>query len=191
MPRRKIPDQIWLKWSDIVYDQMGIVSSALRDFQLLDEAGFFDRYRGDLRALWLRARLVGDVDKFRKNFADIYQRFLIELPPTSSQLQELLGEDWAAGNPSSGKGGFKTERGARIFGFPSREEPRGIGDGKYRFGYLPYVMRNLIVGETEATFFGTLKPRTFSTSPRRHQLYEEYRPAFSSRRKPLGSPSAG
>ena len=175
VPEKKIPMRMWWEWSDIVYDQMGIVGRTLGEHGRLKEADFFRHYRAELKALWLTTHGRPDSDNYRQNYATIYKRFLRELPVTARTLQDLLNEDWrggvddtddAGGQGKSGRsggggsnGGFRTMRGAMIFGFQDFDNPRGIADGQARPGYLPYVMRNMIMGQVGFLYLGALKPR--------------------------------
>ncbi len=179
VPEKKIPMSFWWEWSDIVYDQMGIVARTLGEHGRDKEAAFFRHYRAELKELWLKTHHRPDSDNYRQNYATIYKRFLRELPVTARTLQDLLDEDWRGGiedlvaateaekarNGCSGKsggggsGGFRTMRGAEIFGYPDLDKPRGIADGWPRPGYLPYVMRNMILGQVGFLYMGALKPR--------------------------------
>lgn len=174
VPEKKIPMRMWWEWSDVVYDQMGIVANTLSEHGRVDEAAFFRHYRAELKELWLATHNRPDADKHRHHYAMIYRRFLRELPVTARTLQSLLNEDWRGGidedeasradrkkggGGNGGNGGFRTKRGAMIFGYPDYDNPRGIADGQARQGYLPYVMRNMILGQTGFLYLGALKPR--------------------------------
>lgn len=197
VPQKKIPMRFWWEWSDIVYDQMGIVARTLSEHGRAKEAAFFRFYRAELKELWLKTHQRTDNDNYRHNYATIYRRFLRELPVTARTLQDLLDDDWRGGfmdtppemrggyaktindgktgndkddeEDQSGKGGkqgggcgaggFRTMRGAQIFGYPDYDNPRGIADGWPRQGYLPYVMRNMILGQVGFLYLGALKPR--------------------------------
>lgn len=177
VPQKKIPMRFWWEWSDIVYDRMGIIGRTLREHRRHKEADFFAHYRAELKELWLETHDRPDGDMYRHNYAQIYRRFLRELPVTARTLQDLLNEDWRGGieedddkkEPWRGKsgrsggagsgGGFRTMRGALIFGYPDYDNPRGIADGWPRPGYLPYVMRNMILGQMGFLYLGALKPR--------------------------------
>ncbi len=176
-PGKKIPMQLWWDWSDVVYDQMGIVSNTLGEHGRTKEADFFRHYRNELKELWESTRGRPDADKHRHHFATIYRSFLRELPETARTLQCLLDEDWRGGvtddddragrtgkSGDGGQGGFRTMRGKQIFGYPDYDNPRGIADGYARQGYLPYVMRNMIKGQTGFLYLGALKPRRGVTS---------------------------
>ena len=172
VPQKKIPMRFWWEWSDIVYDQMGIVGRTLGEHGRVKEADFFRHYREELKELWLATHGRPDSDNYRHNYATIYKRFLRELPVTARTLQDLLNEDWRGGidedddddgksgrSGGTGSGGFRTMRGAMIFGYPDYDNPRGIADGWPRPGYLPYVMRNMILGQIGFLYLGALKPR--------------------------------
>lgn len=175
VPEKKIPMRFWWEWSDIVYDRMGIIGRTLREHGRQKEADFFSHYRAELKELWLETHDRPDGDNYRHNFATIYKRFLRELPATARTLQDLLNEDWRGGiddddddgragksggtTGAGGSGGFRTMRGAQIFGYPDYDNPRGIADGQPRQGYLPYVMRNMVLGQVGFLYLGALKPR--------------------------------
>ncbi|MEJ0061687.1 MAG: hypothetical protein WDO70_00415 [Alphaproteobacteria bacterium] len=186
VPQKKIPMRFWWEWSDIVYDQMGVIQYTLAEHDREKEADFFRYYRSELKALWLktqRDREHGDL--YRHNYAMVYRRFLRELPDTSKTLQDLLHDDWrggfaanddgekknsgeksggeTGGKTGGGAGGFRTMRGAEIFGYPDYDKPRGIADGWPRPGYLPFVMRNMILGQVGFLYLGALKPREGAT----------------------------
>jgi hypothetical protein len=175
VPEKKIPMRLWEEWSDIVYDRMGVIASTLAEHARDNESNFFNHYRDELKELWLKTRSRERDEQYRQNYATIYKRFLRELPATAETLQELLGDDWRNGFAEIGcdhsernggrrggggdNGGFKTSRGAMIFGFPDYDYPRGIADGWPRPGYLTFVMRNLILGQVGFLYMGALKPR--------------------------------
>jgi hypothetical protein len=180
VPTKKIPMTLWEEWSDIVYDRMGVVSQTLLEHGRDKEANFFNHYRAELKDLWLRTRDRARDEIYRQNYAEIYRRFLRELPATAQTLQDLLDDDWRGGftdcthhNENEGddhkgtkgkkgkgdNGGFRTARGAMIFGYPDYDNPRGIADGWPRPGYLPFVMRSMIIGQVGFLYMGALKPR--------------------------------
>ena len=109
VPQKKIPMCFWWEWSDIVYDQMGIVGRTLGEYGRAKEAAFFRRYRAELKELWLETHERPDNNNYRHNYATIYRRFLRELPVTARTLQDLLDEDWRGGfadTPPEMRGGY-------------------------------------------------------------------------------------
>jgi hypothetical protein len=160
-----LPIEVWWRWSDVVYDQMGHVEKAFREFDLMESADFFAVYRGQLKKLWIETQKMSNPEGYRENFVDIYERFLAELPETADVLQELLNEDWRSGVDSSTYNPYKSERAANIFGFPDIDNPRGIADGTPRRGYLTSIMKWMIHNARGINDWGTLKPSGLPITP--------------------------
>lgn len=143
---------IWHKFGGHVIDRLTNIADVYRRHGQDTTAQEIERHIWKLNALRAATKNHPDKSQLRQNYADAFRRVLRRMKTYADDMQYFLGCEWW--------GNWPNDEAAGIFGLGDMTEPKGIGDGTPILpGYLPYVMKNLILEQTGFLWMGWLKPR--------------------------------
>lgn len=163
-PTKKIPIRYWVSASNAI-------------ILCLSEADtVFKEHKISKIELQQHVKMLQKINAFTKNnnqnvelqenYVDVFRRILRKLPEYVNELESILHESWKKPINYHAK---------RIFGLADITNPTGLGSGLPDLpGYIPYILRKMILGQAGFLYMGVLKPGQLITRTKKD--YDEYVP---------------